>query len=142
MLELINTPPHKIVFLGPGCSLATAPVAEAAPYWQAVQVTCSRQRVKGGTHYGGLLRRHEAGTSPFECTAQDVCCGDSTKTSLTQNYLRNKNRRRKHTCLNLELSSMMCFYCSFQEQCTRCDVKNLSHITQEKLSPHHVSVYI
>ena len=35
---MIDTPPHKIVFLGPGCSVATVPVAEAAPYWQAVQV--------------------------------------------------------------------------------------------------------
>ena len=39
MLELVNTPPHKIIFLGPGCSVATTPVAEAAPYWQAVQVS-------------------------------------------------------------------------------------------------------
>ena len=39
MLDLINTPPHKIVFLGPGCSIATTPIAEAAPYWQAVQVS-------------------------------------------------------------------------------------------------------
>lgn len=39
MLEMIDTPPRKIVFLGPGCSVATAPVAEAAPYWQAVQVS-------------------------------------------------------------------------------------------------------
>ena len=39
MLEMIDTPPHKIVFLGPGCSVATTPVAEAAPYWQAVQVS-------------------------------------------------------------------------------------------------------
>ena len=39
MLGLINTMPHKIVFLGPGCSLATEPIAEAALYWQAVQVT-------------------------------------------------------------------------------------------------------
>ena len=38
MLRMIDTPPHKIVFLGPGCSVATVPVAEAAPYWQAVQV--------------------------------------------------------------------------------------------------------
>ncbi|CAH3032189.1 unnamed protein product [Porites lobata] len=38
MLDLINTPPHKIVFLGPGCSIATTPIAEAAPYWQAVQI--------------------------------------------------------------------------------------------------------
>ncbi|XP_078375007.1 gamma-aminobutyric acid type B receptor subunit 1-like [Oculina patagonica] len=38
MLEMIDTKPHKIVFLGPGCSVATAPVAEAAPYWQAVQI--------------------------------------------------------------------------------------------------------
>ncbi|XP_073258670.1 gamma-aminobutyric acid type B receptor subunit 2-like [Porites lutea] len=38
MLELVNTPPHKIIFLGPGCSVATTPVAEAAPYWQAVQI--------------------------------------------------------------------------------------------------------
>ena len=38
MLELIDTSPKKIVFLGPGCSVATTPVAEAAPYWQAVQV--------------------------------------------------------------------------------------------------------
>ena len=35
---MIDTLPHKIVFLGPGCSVATVPVAEAAPYWQAVQV--------------------------------------------------------------------------------------------------------
>ncbi|CAH3143342.1 unnamed protein product, partial [Porites evermanni] len=42
MLELVNTPPHKIIFLGPGCSVATTPVAEAAPYWQAVQVTTPR----------------------------------------------------------------------------------------------------
>lgn len=39
MLDLINTPPHKIVFLGPGCSIATKPIAEAASYWQAVQVS-------------------------------------------------------------------------------------------------------
>ena len=39
MLDLINTPPHKIVFLGPGCSIATTPIAEAAPYWQVVQVS-------------------------------------------------------------------------------------------------------
>ena len=39
MLELVNTPPHKIIFLGPGCSVATTPVAEAAPYWEAVQVS-------------------------------------------------------------------------------------------------------
>ena len=39
MLELVNTPPHKIIFLGPGCSVATTPVAEAAPYWRAVQVS-------------------------------------------------------------------------------------------------------
>jgi len=39
MLEMIDTPPHKIVFMGPGCSVATTPVAEAAPYWQAVQVS-------------------------------------------------------------------------------------------------------
>ena len=38
MLTMIDTPPHKIVFLGPGCSVATVSVAEAAPYWQAVQV--------------------------------------------------------------------------------------------------------
>lgn len=38
MLTMIDTPPHKIVFLGPGCSVATVPVAEAAPYWQAVQI--------------------------------------------------------------------------------------------------------
>ncbi|KAJ7383923.1 hypothetical protein OS493_024608 [Desmophyllum pertusum] len=38
MLDMIDTPPHKIVFLGPGCSVATTPVAEAAPYWQAVQI--------------------------------------------------------------------------------------------------------
>ncbi|KAM7428279.1 hypothetical protein ABFA07_020719 [Porites harrisoni] len=38
MLDLINTPPHKIVFLGPGCSIATKPIAEAASYWQAVQI--------------------------------------------------------------------------------------------------------
>ena len=41
MLRMIDTPPHKIVFLGPGCSVATVPVAEAAPYWQAVQVNSS-----------------------------------------------------------------------------------------------------
>ena len=39
MLDLIDKPPHKIVFLGPGCSVATTPVAEAAPYWEAVQVS-------------------------------------------------------------------------------------------------------
>lgn len=39
MLDLINTPPHKIVFLGPGCSIATKPIAEAASYLQAVQVS-------------------------------------------------------------------------------------------------------
>ena len=39
MLKMIDTKPHKIVFLGPGCSVATTPVAEAAPYWHAVQVT-------------------------------------------------------------------------------------------------------
>lgn len=36
---MIDKPPHKIVFLGPGCSVATTPVAEAAPYWEAVQVS-------------------------------------------------------------------------------------------------------
>lgn len=39
MLDMIDTKPRKIVFLGPGCSVATKPVAEAAPYWQAVQVS-------------------------------------------------------------------------------------------------------
>ncbi|XP_029193493.2 gamma-aminobutyric acid type B receptor subunit 1-like isoform X2 [Acropora millepora] len=38
MLDMIDTKPRKIVFLGPGCSVATKPVAEAAPYWQAVQI--------------------------------------------------------------------------------------------------------
>ncbi|XP_068698706.1 gamma-aminobutyric acid type B receptor subunit 2-like isoform X2 [Montipora foliosa] len=38
MLKMIDTKPHKIVFLGPGCSVATTPVAEAAPYWHAVQI--------------------------------------------------------------------------------------------------------
>ena len=47
MLELINTQPHKIVFLGPGCSLATEPIAEAAPYWQAVQVTYCHLHIYG-----------------------------------------------------------------------------------------------
>jgi len=47
MLDMIDTPPHKIVFLGPGCSVATTPVAEAAPYWEAVQVSfIKRVKVK------------------------------------------------------------------------------------------------
>ena len=42
MLDLLNTSSTKtVVFLGPGCSVATKPVAEAAQYWNIVQVSFS-----------------------------------------------------------------------------------------------------
>ena len=57
MLELIDTPPHKIVFLGPGCSVATRPVAEAAPYWEVVQVMNIPFTTERRSPHGGLFTR-------------------------------------------------------------------------------------
>lgn len=38
MLDLVSRPPNKIMFTAPGCSPAAEPIAEAAPFWGAVQV--------------------------------------------------------------------------------------------------------
>ncbi|XP_078371637.1 gamma-aminobutyric acid type B receptor subunit 2-like [Oculina patagonica] len=38
MLDLVSRPPKKIMFTAPGCSPAAEPIAEAAPFWGAVQV--------------------------------------------------------------------------------------------------------
>ncbi|KAJ7352860.1 hypothetical protein OS493_033402 [Desmophyllum pertusum] len=38
MLDLVSRPPTKIMFTAPGCSPAAEPIAEAAPFWGAVQV--------------------------------------------------------------------------------------------------------
>ena len=38
-LEYISSGKPKIMFLGPGCSKATMPVAEAIHYWNIVQVS-------------------------------------------------------------------------------------------------------
>lgn len=38
LVELISENPHKIAFLGPGCSVAAQPVAEAIKFWNLTQV--------------------------------------------------------------------------------------------------------
>ena len=41
MLDLMYSSPTKIMLLGPGCSPAAEPIAEAALYWSAIQVSGS-----------------------------------------------------------------------------------------------------
>jgi hypothetical protein len=38
MVEHITESPPKIAFLGPGCSIAAAPVAETLPFWNVTEV--------------------------------------------------------------------------------------------------------
>ena len=80
MLELIDTPPHKIVFLGPGCSVATTPVAEAAPYWQAVQVSVIKFTVECVIKNMMTLRTNNLFKITYSCNypsfllARSHCC--------------------------------------------------------------------
>ncbi|XP_066017457.1 gamma-aminobutyric acid type B receptor subunit 2 [Pocillopora verrucosa] len=46
MLDLVSKPPNKIMFTAPGCSPAAEPIAEAAPFWGAVQVGFSNTSPK------------------------------------------------------------------------------------------------
>ncbi|CAB3995815.1 gamma-aminobutyric acid type B receptor subunit 1-like [Paramuricea clavata] len=41
MVEHITESPPKIAFLGPGCSIAAAPVAETLPFWNVTQISFS-----------------------------------------------------------------------------------------------------
>ncbi|XP_022781204.1 gamma-aminobutyric acid type B receptor subunit 2-like isoform X3 [Stylophora pistillata] len=46
MLDLVSKPPTKVMFTAPGCSPAAEPIAEAAPFWGAVQVGFSNTSPK------------------------------------------------------------------------------------------------
>ncbi len=39
MVEHITESPTKIAFIGPGCSIAAEPVAEALPFWNLTEVS-------------------------------------------------------------------------------------------------------
>ena len=49
MLEHITESPHKIAFIGPGCSIAAESVAETLPFWnltEALRAQFTERRVK------------------------------------------------------------------------------------------------
>ena len=80
MLDLINTPPHKIVFLGPGCSIATTPIAEAAPYWQAVQVSV---RNKSNKIISKKMKNNKQIKQTIKTMKQVSCRKEKTTTTTT-----------------------------------------------------------
>lgn len=82
MLDLINTPPHKIVFLGPGCSIATKPIAEAASYWQAVQVSV---RNKSNKIISKKMKNKKQIKQTIKTMKQVSCTKKKTKKKLKHN---------------------------------------------------------
>ena len=90
MLDLINTPPHKIVFLGPGCSIATTPIAEAAPYWQAVQVSV---RNKSNKIISKKMKNNKQIKQTIKTMKQVSCRKKKTTTTTTKKNNQNTTNR-------------------------------------------------
>ena len=89
MLDLINTPPHKIVFLGPGCSIATTPIAEAAPYWQAVQVSV---RNKSNKIISKKMKNKKQIKQTIKTMKQVSCRKKKTTTTTTTKTIKTQQR--------------------------------------------------
>ena len=90
MLDLINTPPHKIVFLGPGCSIATKPIAEAASYWQAVQVSV---RNKSNKIISKKMKNKKQIKQTIKTMKQVSCRKKKTTTTTTKKNNQNTTKR-------------------------------------------------
>ena len=89
MLDLINTPPHKIVFLGPGCSIATKPIAEAASYWQAVQVSV---RNKSNKIISKKMKNKKQIKQTIKTMKQVSCRKKKTTTTTTTKTIKTQQR--------------------------------------------------
>ena len=89
MLDLINTPPHKIVFLGPGCSIATKPIAEAASYWQAVQVSV---RNKSNKTVSKKMKNKKQIKQTIKTMKQVSCRKKKTTTTTTKKTIKTQQR--------------------------------------------------
>ena len=96
MLDLINTPPHKIVFLGPGCSIATKPIAEAASYWQAVQVSV---RNKSNKIISKKMKNNKQIKQTIK-TMKQVSCRKkkTTTTTTTTTKKQSKHNKQESVC--------------------------------------------